>query len=184
MPASLPRAGAAAGGMPYAAGAGAAPAGDMYLLVQTKRAGRLKGEVVAEGHEDEIRVHSWRWSVAASAAIGSTRRTARRSYSGLTVVKWVDSATTGLMAALATNDEVKEARLTMRKAGGDQIDYFIVTLGNARVGDIEHAADEGGTVLESVTFEFTKVSVEYRTQKATGVRGGSYSFEDEILPEA
>lgn len=176
MPASLPRAGAAAGGLPHA--------GDMYLLVQTKRAGRLKGEVTVDGHEDEIRVHSWRWAVAASAAIGSTRRTARRSYSGLTVVKWLDSATTGLLAALATNDEVKEARLTMRKAGGEQVDYFIVTLSGARVSDVEHVADEGGTVLESVTLEFTKVSVEYRSQKATGVRGGSFTFDDEILPES
>ena len=38
----------------------------------------------------------------------------------------------GADVALATNDEIKEAKLTMRKPGSEQVDYFLITLNNAR----------------------------------------------------
>jgi len=153
---------------------------DIFLNVRAKRAGKVKGEATSPGHEDDIVIQSWHWGVAASSAIGSTQATGRRSYRGLTVVKLIDSATTGLMSALATNDEIKEAKLTMRKPGSEQIDYFIVTLNNARVSAIEHATDAQGNAAETVTLMFTKVSVEYRPQKSTGGRGASFVFEDEL----
>lgn len=159
-------------------------ASDIFLHVQTKRAGKVKGEAVSSGHEGDIVVLAWNWGVAATSAIGSTQSTARRSYKGLTVVKQIDTATTSLMAALASNDEVKEAKLTMRKSGVEQMDYFIVTLNNARVAAIDHATDEQGNTTESVTFLFTKLEVEYRPQKTSGLRGGSFVFQDEVLPAA
>lgn len=155
---------------------------DIYLSVQTKRAGKVKGEAVTPGHEDDIVVHGWNWGVAASSALGSSQATGRRSYRGLTVVKHIDAATTALMAALATNDEVKEAKLTMRKSGSEQIDYFLVTLQKARVTAVDHSTDAQGNTLETVTLQFQKVSVEYRPQKSAGGRGASLTFEDEILP--
>jgi len=155
---------------------------DIYLSVQTKRAGKVKGEAVTPGHEDDIVVHGWNWGVAASSALGSSQATGRRSYRGLTVVKHIDAATTALMAALATNDEIKEAKLTMRKSGSEQIDYFLVTLQKARVTAVDHSTDAQGNTLETVTLQFQKVSVEYRPQKSAGGRGASLTFEDEILP--
>ncbi len=154
---------------------------DIFLSVQTKRAGKVKGEALNPGHEEEIVVKGWHWGVSASSALGSTQATSRRAYKGLTIIKQIDSATTALMAALATNDEVKEAKLTMRKAGAEQIDYFLVTLQKARVSAVEHATDDAGNTFETVTLQFNKVSVEYRPQKAAGSRGASMTFEDEIL---
>jgi type VI secretion system secreted protein Hcp len=154
---------------------------DIYLSVQTKRAGKVAGEAVAAGHEDEIQLRGWSWGMAASSAIGSTQATGRRSYKALTVVKAIDAATTPLMSALATNDEVKEARLSMRRAGGQQDDYFVVTLNGARVTAIEHLVGAEGSTTESVAFSFTKVRVEYFPQESSGQRGGAKSFEDEYL---
>lgn len=156
---------------------------DVFLSVQTKRAGKVKGEAIAPGHEDDIVVRGWHWGVSASSALGSSQATGRRAYKALTVVKQVDSATTALMSALVTNDEVKEAKLTMRKAGSEQIDYFLLTLQKARISSVDHSADEHGNTLETVTLQFKKVSVEYRTQKSAGGRGASMTFEDEILPD-
>ena len=154
---------------------------DIFLSVQTKRAGKVKGEALHPGHEDDIVVQGWNWGVAASSALGSAQATGRRSYKGLTVVKQIDAATTALMSALATNDEVKEAKLTMRKAGAEQIDYFLVTLQKARISSVDHSTDDTGSTLETVTIQFNKVSVEYRPQKSAGGRGASMTFEDEIL---
>src|SRR5205085_924350 len=103
-----------------AAGAGAGC--DIFLLVQTKRAGKVKGEASSPGHENEIVVAGWSWGLSAGSALGSGQATARRSYKHLTVFKAIDSASTSLMSALATNDEVKEAKLAMRRAGEEQVD--------------------------------------------------------------
>jgi type VI secretion system secreted protein Hcp len=154
---------------------------DIFLSVQTKRAGKVKGEAVNPGHEDDIIVKGWHWGVAATSALGSAQATSRRAYKALTIVKQIDAATTALMAALVTNDEVKEAKLTMRKAGSDQIDYFLVTLQKARISSVDHVADEAGNTVETVTLQFNKVAVEYRPQKSAGGRGASMTFEDEIL---
>jgi type VI secretion system secreted protein Hcp len=155
---------------------------DIFLRVQAKRAGRLKGESVSPGHEDDIEVESWRWGVQASSALGSTQATARRSYSGLTIVKRIDSSSTALLSALATNDEIKEAVLTMRKSGGEAVDYFLLTLKEARVTQIDHGVSDDGGTRETVAFAFRKVEVEYRKQQAGGSRGASHMFTDEILP--
>jgi type VI secretion system secreted protein Hcp len=164
--------------------AGGGSASDIFLSVQTKRAGKVKGEAVTPGHEDDILVKAWHWGVSAGSAIGSVQANSRRSYTGLTVVKGIDSATTALMSAMVTNDEVKEAKLTMRRAGGEQIDYLLITLKGGRISQLEHRTDASGEALETLTVLFTKVEVEYRPQKTTGLKGGSFVFNDEILPAA
>jgi len=154
---------------------------DMFLHVQTKRAGKIKGEVTTAGHVDDIDVRSWTWGVAASTAIGSTAATGRRQYKHLVIVKGIDSASTGLLSALTTNDEVKEAKLTLRKAGGDALDYYIMTLAGARVVTVDLDVDENGAPTETVGLAFTKIDVEYKRQQGSGLSGASTSFSDEVL---
>lgn len=155
-------------------------AADVFLHVQTKRAGKIKGEASSPGHVNDIVVSAWQWGLSASSALGHTQATARRSYTALTVHKHIDLATTALMSALATNDEVKEAKLTMRRAGGEQEDFFIITLKGARVSAVQHATDDTGGTRETVALAFTEVEVEYRPQKSSGARGGSTTFSDEL----
>jgi type VI secretion system secreted protein Hcp len=162
-----------------AAGAGVA---DAFLHVQTRRAGKIKGEVISPGHADDIALTGWNWGLNTASAVGSTQATGRRSYTALTVHKNVDAATTALMSALASNDEVKEAKLTMRRAGGEQEDYFTIKLSGARISQVLHTADAAGNVYETVAIAFNKVEVEYRPQKSSGLRSGSSMFMDEILP--
>jgi type VI secretion system secreted protein Hcp len=156
---------------------------DIFLHVQTRRAGKIKGEASATEHEDDIVVASWNWGLSAGSALGSGKATARRTYKHLTVFKGIDSASTSLMSALATNDEVKEARLAMRKAGDGQVDFFTIILGGARVSAIEIEVDDSGTPVERVEFAFTKVEVDYRRQEGSGQAGATSSFLDEVLPQ-
>jgi type VI secretion system secreted protein Hcp len=97
------------------------------------------------------------------------------------VTKGIDSASTGLLSALATNDEVKEATLTMNKAGGEALDYYRMTLKNARVVGVDLDVDAAGRPVERVSFAFTVVDIEYQRQDATGQSVGSFSFSDEVL---
>jgi type VI secretion system secreted protein Hcp len=163
-----------------AAAAGSSGSADFFLHVQTKRAGKVKGEASSAGHQDDIVVSGWSWGLQAGSALGDTQATARRSYSALTVHKQVDSATTALMSALATNDEVKEAKLSLRRAGGEQEDFLVVTLKSARITSLQHSGLDDGSTRETLTIAFTEVEVEYRPQKATGLRGGAFTFTDSL----
>jgi type VI secretion system secreted protein Hcp len=138
---------------------------DVYLSVQTKRAGKLKGESRVAPHADDIIVHGWSWGVSASSALGSSQATGRRTYKNLVVLK----------------REVKEAKLSMRKAGEGQRDFFTITLSQARVASLDLECGENGEAIERVTFAFNKVQVDYELQQASGQRGGGTSFQDEIL---
>jgi type VI secretion system secreted protein Hcp len=153
---------------------------DFFLHVQTRRAGKLRGEATAPDHEGDILLVGWAWGMTSGAAVGDVQATARRSYSALTVTKYIDSASTALMAALATNDEVKEAKLCLRKAGGDQYDYFTVTLQGARITSLQHNADSQGLTQEVVTLSFTDIEVQYTPQKASGQRSGATTFKDSL----
>jgi type VI secretion system secreted protein Hcp len=154
---------------------------DAYLSVRTKRAGELKGEVSAKGHENSIDVHGFEFGVAASSAIGSGQATARRQYKHLVVIKRLDSSSTSLMSALATNDEIKELKLSLRKPGLGQEDFFTITLSGARVVGLDIDFDASGETVERASFAFTKIDVEYRVQGADGILGAASTFADELL---
>ena len=155
---------------------------DVFLSVQTKRAGKLKGESRAVDHTDEIVVQGWSWGLAASSALGSSQATGRRSYKNLVVTKRIDSSSTSLMSVLATNDEVKEAKLSMRKAGEGQRDYFTIKLSGARLEQVTHEVSATGEARERVDIVFTKVDVEYKQQDTAGRLATNVSFSDEIMP--
>jgi type VI secretion system secreted protein Hcp len=155
---------------------------DVFLHVQAKRSGKVKGESITPGHEGDIVVKSWSWGLHATSAIGSTQATGRRSYKALTIVKAIDKGSTSLMSALATNDEIKEAKLTLRRAGGDQAAFFVISIQSARVASIDHVGDADGQTVETVSFAFNKIDVEYRLQQTTGSAGGTSTFSDEIFP--
>jgi type VI secretion system secreted protein Hcp len=141
----------------------------------------LKGEVSAKGHENSIDVHGFEFGVAASSAIGSGQATARRQYKHLVVIKRLDSSSTSLMSALATNDEIKELKLSLRKPGLGQEDFFTITLSGARVVGLDIDFDAGGETVERASFAFTKIDVEYRVQGADGILGAASTFADELL---
>jgi type VI secretion system secreted protein Hcp len=154
---------------------------DIYLHLQTRRAGKIKGESNAAGHLDDIQITSWMWGVSSTSAVGSVQANARRSYTALTLFKTIDVATTALMSALVTNDEIKEARICMRKSGGDPLDYFTIRLAGARLQQVSHDVANTGEAHERIEIVFTKVDVEYKQQDANGRLVTNVSFADEIL---
>ena len=161
--------------------AGADVASDIFLHIKTRRAGKIKGECATEGHADDIAVMRWGWGVAANTAIGSNQSTARRSYKHLVLTKRIDSASTGLLSALVGNDAVSEAVLSMRKAGGEALDYFRMTLNEARVVTVDVTVGDDGRAVETVAFSFTKIEIEYQRQQLEGLGSGTFVFTDEAI---
>jgi len=166
---------------PIPSPAGSDGRADAFLHVQTQRAGKIKGEGSAQGHVDDIEVRTWHWGVAAGTAIGSGAVTARRQYKHLVITKGIDTASTGLLSALARNDVVVEAKLMLRKAGGEALDYYRMTLGDARVVGIDLDVDAFGYPTETVSFAYAKIDVEYKRQQHAGTSAGSSTFTDAVL---
>ena len=159
---------------------GGATSADMYLDLSLKRAGKVKGESSSAGHANDIVVRGFSWGVGAAGDAVAGQQTGRRSYRQLTITKDLDSASTALMSAVATNDEVKSAKLYLRKAGGSQEDYFCLTLEKARVASYDIEADAQGHPVERIAMSFQKVNIEYRTQSAKGAMGGTHTFDDDL----
>lgn len=160
--------------------AGISSAADLFLSLQFARVGKVKGEANTEGHVDDVELTSWHWGAQASSALGSVAATARRQYRPLVVTKGIDSASVGLLSALAKNDEITEAKLTMRKAGGEALDYYTLKIAGGRVSDISYDVDHSGRPVEKVTFNFARFEVEYKRQQGSGAGSGGMAFDDEV----
>jgi len=154
---------------------------DVFLAVVGRKQGQIKGECRAVGHEDEIAARTWRWGMSAPSAIGSTAATRRRVHEELVVTKHLDAASTRLMNALATNEELKSVTLSLRKAGAGGDDFFTITLESGRVSDLHVESDDGGGVVEVVKFAFQKIEVTYHAQLAGGGVGAAQVFQDELV---
>ncbi|MGH9350091.1 MAG: Hcp family type VI secretion system effector [Vicinamibacterales bacterium] len=159
-----------------------AGAGDMFLMVKGARSGAIKGESLDEVHKGEIEVLRWSWGLDRQASYGSGMEERSTSVRDLKIVKRVDAASTALMSALRANEQIQKAVLTLRKAGGSQLEYLTITIELGRVTSltIEAGDEEGHAVLfEQVTFSFKKITVEYVPQGKDGQPQGSMQFTDQ-----
>jgi type VI secretion system secreted protein Hcp len=154
----------------------------MFLLVNGARSGTIKGEANDQTHKGEIEVLSWSWGIQARSSLGQGAATGKASMHDLKVVKRVDSASTALMSALRSNEEVKKAVLTLRKAGTTPLEFLKITIEQGRVtsltiqaGDATNSAE----VLEHVTFSFNKITVDYVPQGKDGQALGGTQFSDQ-----
>jgi type VI secretion system secreted protein Hcp len=95
----------------------------------------------------------------------------------------VDSASTGLMAAMRSNELIKKAVLTVRKAGGTPHEYFRITIEKGRITEVDVDASQfaaSGQVAEKLSLAFNKISVEYVPQGPDGQPRGGMLFETDI----
>jgi type VI secretion system secreted protein Hcp len=143
----------------------------------------IKGEAQDDSHKNEIDVLSWSWGMQAKVSLGGGLATGKATVQELKIVKKIDSATTPLMSALRTNEQIQKAVLTVRKAGKSQLEFFKITIENGRVisHNVTGGDEQGGHgVLERVSFSFNKISVQYTPQGKDGAGLGSMEYTDQF----
>ncbi len=156
---------------------------DMFLKLESKRAGAVKGESSAPGHVGEIEVRAWSWGMQSASGIGGASPTAMSSLSELRITKNVDSATTALMSVMRNNDEIKKALLTVRKVGGvEAVDFFTISIENGRITaiDVGTAAPDSPALVEQVSISFERIEVTHMVQAVAGGKTGRSSFETRV----
>lgn len=151
---------------------------DMFLKLDD-----IKGEAHDAKHKDEIDVLSWSWGVTQSGTThaGGGGGAGKANFQDLTVTKWVDLASPKLLSAASTGKHLKEALLTVRKAGEKPLEYLKITLTDCLISSVSTGGSGGDDRLtENIGINFAKVKFEYTAQKPDGSAGGVMPFGFDI----
>jgi len=147
---------------------------DMFLVFD-KGAG-IKGETVDKVYKKEngIDVLAWSWGMSnsGSAHMGAGQGAGKANFQDISFTKYVDLASTKLMACVSAGTHIPEAKMIVRKAGGTPLEYLVIELWDILVSSYSTGGSGGEDRLtENVSINFAKFTVDYKTQDATGAEG-------------
>ncbi|MGG2398351.1 Hcp family type VI secretion system effector [Pseudomonas sp. SH1-B] len=138
--------------------------------------GDIKGESQDKTHKDEIEVLNWSWGMSQSGNMhsGTGGGAGKVSIQDLSLTKYVDKSTPNLMMHCSSGKHVPKVTLTVRKAGGEsQVEYLIINLEEVLISSLSTGGSgSDDRLIENVTLNFAKVTVDYQPQKADGTKEG------------
>ena len=139
----------------------------------------VDGESVIDGHEKEIDVLAWSWGMTQSGSmhVGGGGGSGKVNIQDVSLTKFVDKASTNLMRACCNGEHLKEATLTVRKAGKDAVDYVKIKMSPVLVTSLSTGGSGGEDRLtENLTLNFAKMEVGYTPQKEDGTADAEISL--------
>lgn len=143
--------------------------------------GDIKGESQDHKHKEEIDVLSWGWggSQAGFAHFGGGAGAGKVNFQDLTFTHYLDKASPVLLQSMADGTHHKEAKLTLRKAGGKEaIEYLVMTMEEVFITSVQtggHGSED--RLVETVSLNFGLVKFDYQPQKKDGTKdGGAIKF--------
>lgn len=152
---------------------------DMFL----KLSGDIKGESKDSKHKDTIDVLAWSWGVSQSGTfhMGGGGGSGKASFQDISVTKYVDKASNGLLRACATGEALETADLVVRKAGKKPLEYIKIHMDNVLVTSVSTGGSGGEDRLtENITLNFEKIEYTYTGQKPDGSPGDAMPFKYDI----
>ena len=151
----------------------------------------IDGESTQDGHAKWIELISWKWGEtnAGSSAVGAGAGSGKVAMKDFVFTVNYGTSSPKLLLACATGQHIPSATLHLRKAGGSQQTYMewrftgvMISTYKATMGDLtlvdaqtSFGADtiqfrDGDAVMpvETISFNFTKIEMEYRSQGSDG----------------
>jgi len=145
--------------------------------------GDIKGEAPDDKHKGEIELLSWSWGVTQSGTMahGGGGGEGKANFNDFNFTHHIDKASPVLMKACATGEHIKEATITVRKAGKGQQEFLIIKMNDIIItGVAPSGAGDGAATAEHVALQFAKVDLEYKPQKADGSLDAGIHFKYDI----
>ena len=145
--------------------------------------GDIKGESLDSKHKDEVEVLSWSWGVAQSGTMahGGGGGEGKASFNDFNFTHHVDKASPVLLKACATGEHIKEATITVRKAGKGQQEFLIIKMNDILITSVNPSGSgDSAATAESVAMQCAKVDLEYKPQKSDGSLDAGVSFKYDI----
>ena len=142
--------------------------------------GDIKGESQDDKHKDEIEFLAWSWGISQGGSThgGGGGGAGKASFSDLTFTHHFDKSSPNLLKACAKGEHLKEAKITVRKAGKAPQEYLIITMTDVIITNVSTSGDgSDGGLVENVSLQFAKVNLEYKPQKADGSLDAGVNFK-------
>jgi type VI secretion system secreted protein Hcp len=153
-------------------------AADIFLKI-----GDIKGESTDDKHKDEVDVLAWSWGVSQSGSMhtGGGGGMGKANFSELVFTHYIDKASPVLLKNCATLEHMKEAQLTVRKAGKTPQEFLLIKMNDVIITSVAPAGNGGdGGLVENVALQFAKVDLEYKPQKPDGSLDAGVHFKYDI----
>ncbi len=138
----------------------------------------IKGESRDAKYPDQIEVESWSFGLSQTGSFGyggGGGGSGKVQFQDLSFMTKMSCASPKLQMACVSGQHIPKAVLTCRKAGGQQMPFYTVTLTDVLVsGYTVKAEDEAARLpLDYVTLNFAKIEVAYSQQGSTGGVGAA-----------
>ena len=141
--------------------------------------GDIVGDSTDKGHPGEIVVQYYNFGVANTASIGSATGGAgagKATFSDFSFTTAMSAASPHLLLACASGKHFPDAVLTLRRAGGKQLEFCKVTLKEVFISSYQDAGASSENIpTESVALAFAVIKFEFVAQDASGAPGKASS---------
>ncbi len=144
----------------------------------------IPGESLDKSHKDEIEIDSYSWGVANTGSFGGgggggEGKAVPQDFSFTTKL---NKATPLLMKACATGQHIKEATLTVRKAGGNGFEFLKIKLSDILVSGLSPGGADGDDLpTESFSMNFVKIDFLYTVQRSGEVVDTAFDFGRNVV---
>jgi len=149
----------------------------------------IDGESMDSDHKSEIEVLSWKWQVMQESNMhaGSGGGSGKATVKDLTFIHNVDRSSPNLMKFCMTGKHIPEAKLVVRKSGGNPLEYLSITMSDVLITNVNPTGDaKMESIQEEVGLSFAKIKQEYTVQNQQGGSGGAVTagFDIKLNKEA
>ena len=147
---------------------------DMFIKIDG-----IEGESIDATHKNEIQVLEWKWDVLQPKNMdsGSGGGSGRATVADFVFQHYTDKASPNLLSYCLTGKHIKNIAFTVRKAGGDPLEYMILKFTDVIITKVGMGGSHKDETRprEEVSFSFTKVTEDYVMQNAEGHKSGVIS---------
>ena len=144
---------------------------DMYLEID-----KLSGESEDKVHKGHIQLLGWSWAVAqtGTSASGGGATAGKAEHNDLEIRKIVDRASPVLFEWCSAGTHIKFVNLTVRKAGGEALEYLVIRLEDVIITSFDIAGEpKDDQIQEKIRLNYARSSVTYTPQDTgSGMCGG------------
>ena len=102
----------------------------------------------------------------------------KATFHDLNFTHHIDKASPLLMKTCATGEHIKDATITVRKAGKGQQEFLIIKMSDVLITSVNPSGSgDSSATAESVALQCSKVDLEYKPQKQDGSLDAGIHFK-------
>jgi type VI secretion system secreted protein Hcp len=139
----------------------------------------ITGDSTVHGHEGELDITSWSWSLTGPpGSTGTGAASGRPDLHSLVVIASTGRATLPLIEACARGTRLASARLTGVRSGANIGTAFLTyALQRVVVASVSQTTDAGGAVSDEIALNFGQLQATFRPQNPDGSLGSPITID-------